>query len=282
MDGMTPLLETLIEIADEAATIVRRVYGEGCPVRFKGPNDPVTIADCLANQHICARLRASFPDCVLVAEESPPEEYATYRDAERLFFIDPLDGTREFVQRTGEFVVMIGYVEDARATAGIIHSPLDGRVWIGQLGIGAFGRIGAEPFKALQVATEEDPARSRILVSRSQNLPAARRLTQALGTSDLVAMGSAGLKGAGVAEGSADAYIGLGNAGKRWDVCAPDAIVSAAGGCFADTDGCSFDYRAQDLANLRGIVAGNPRLVQAILEKLGRGDPASADSSSRG
>ncbi len=281
MVRMTPLLDTLTEIAGEAAAIVRRIYSEGCAVRFKGPNDPVTIADCLANRHICDRLRARFPDCALVAEESLPEEYATYRTSERVFFIDPLDGTREFIQRTGEFVVMIGYLENDRATAGVIHSPLDDRVWIGQLGVGAYGRVGAGSFRALSVTAESDPARSRILVSRSQNAAAASHLTRTLGTQDLVAMGSAGLKGAGVAEGSADAYIGLGQAGKRWDVCAPDAIVTAAGGLFTDSDGNGFDYRAQDLTNTRGILAGNPPLFHAILEQLRRDDPSRAARSSR-
>ena len=100
-------LELLIAIAASAAVEVLRVYETPFQVDYKGPLDPVTAADRNANELICSQLTASFPDAAIVAEESAPETFANYRDHERVFFVDPVDGTNEFIQRNGEFVVMI-------------------------------------------------------------------------------------------------------------------------------------------------------------------------------
>jgi 3'(2'), 5'-bisphosphate nucleotidase len=262
------LLETLTEIASEASAMIMRIYAEDFEVDYKGPDDPVTHADRQANTHICTRLGALFPDSVIVAEESEPEGYAQYATAERVFFVDPVDGTREFVRRSGEFVVMIGYVEHGRAIAGVIQCPVDGRTWVGEVGAGAFLRQSGQDWTRISPSQIMDVTKSRILVSRSQSPTDAALLTQKLGSHTLLALGSAGLKGAGVAEGSADAYIAARYAGKRWDVCAPDAIISAAGGVCTDCYGDALDYRAADLSNCLGLVAANPTLHETIIRRL--------------
>lgn len=264
----SPLLETLAQIADEASAIVMRIYAQGFEVDYKGPNDPVTAADRLANTHICQRLGAVFPDSVIVAEESDPEGYAGYPTADRVFFVDPVDGTREFVRRSGEFVVMVGCVEKGRAVAGVIACPVDGRTWVGEVGTGAFLRQGRRSWTRISPSRTTDLAEARILVSRSQSAADAALLSRTLGSHAPQALGSAGLKGAGVAEGSADAYIAARHAGKRWDVCAPDAIISAAGGVCTDSRGNTLDYRAADLQNRLGLVAANPALHETIVHRL--------------
>ena len=108
------LVETLDGVAREAALLIREVYRTAFRVDFKGPRDPVTEADRGANALICERLSALFPDVPIVAEESDPQSFAGFRSAERIFFVDPLDGTREFVAKNGQFVVMIGYVDGAQ------------------------------------------------------------------------------------------------------------------------------------------------------------------------
>jgi 3'(2'), 5'-bisphosphate nucleotidase len=263
-----PLLETLTQIATEASALIMDIYAVGCGVEWKGPNDPVTIADRKANTLICQRLRALFPDAVVVAEESDPSTYAEYRTARRVFFVDPVDGTREFVRRSGEFVVMIGYVEDGHAVAGVIQSPVDGRTWVGAQGEGAFRTQPGAPWSPIFPSSTTEVARARILVSRSQSPADAAILTRKLGSHDLLALGSAGLKGASVADGTADAYIATRYAGKRWDVCAPDAIISAAGGVCSDLRGARLDYAALDLQNVGGLVASNGPLHDGILQRL--------------
>ncbi|HEY0463182.1 MAG TPA: inositol monophosphatase family protein, partial [Polyangiaceae bacterium] len=133
----TSIVGTLDAIAREAAVLILQVYATKFSVDFKAPRDPVTEADRQANELICERLSHLFPNVPIVAEESEPETFAGYRKADRIFFVDPLDGTREFVARNGEFVVMIGYVEGDRATASVIHAPVSGTSWLGELGHGA-------------------------------------------------------------------------------------------------------------------------------------------------
>ncbi len=262
------LVETLDGVAREAAALIRTVYATNFEVDFKAPRDPVTEADRQANALICERLAALFPGVPIVAEESEPEAFAGYRDAERIFFVDPLDGTREFVARNGEFVVMIGLVEGDRAIAGVIHAPELGVSWLGEVGQGA-ARVDAQGAKSpIQVTSVHALSEARIVGSRSHRNPALERALAGLGARELVALGSAGLKAAEVARGAADAYVAPHYAGKRWDACASDALITAAGGKLTNSNGELFDYRAARLDNDRGIVASNGRLHDAILERL--------------
>jgi 3'(2'), 5'-bisphosphate nucleotidase len=269
----TPLLRTLLEIARQAAEVVREIYEGAYDVEMKGPDDPVTTADKRANQIICDALRQAFPACPVVAEESEPTAYGDYRRAERFFLVDPVDGTREFVKRTGEFVVMLGCVEEHRATAGVIWSPTDGTRWAGLLGEGAVRAEADGPFRAISPSDLPEFADGTVLVSRAQGESEAARIREALGCTNLVAMGSAGLKGAAVADGRANAYVARKYAGKRWDACAPDAIVSAAGGLFSDSRGTPIDYRSEDLRNQFGLVASGERTHATIIARLNRGAP---------
>jgi len=264
----TPLLRTLLEIAERASELVLEVYATSFDVEMKGFDDPVTVADKRANEFICEALRGAFPGCPIVAEESDPAVYGDYRHAERIFFVDPVDGTREFVKRTGEFVVMLGCVEEQHAIAGVILAPTDQVRWAGQRGLGAHCARRDEPFCPISPSSLTELSRGRVLVSRAQGDAEAELIRAALGAPNLVAMGSAGLKGASVADGSADAYVARRYAGKRWDACAPDAIVSAAGGIFSDSKGEPIDYRTADLRNSRGLVATNQRTHAELIRRL--------------
>jgi 3'(2'), 5'-bisphosphate nucleotidase len=262
------LLETLDQIAREAAVLIREVYSTEFCVDFKAPRDPVTEADRRANELICERLAALFPGVPIVAEESEPAAFAGYRAAAQIFFVDPLDGTREFVAKNGEFVVMIGFVDGQRASASVIHAPESGVSWLGQVGQGAYQRAADGSSKAITVSDIQVLSEARVVGSRSHRNPALERALARLHARELVALGSAGLKAAAVARGAADAYVAPHYAGKRWDACAADALVTAAGGKLTNVDGDFFDYRAADLGNDRGIIASNGRLHDEILEKL--------------
>jgi 3'(2'), 5'-bisphosphate nucleotidase len=259
------LSQTLLDIFDavarEAAVLIREVYRTDFDVDFKGPRDPVTEADRRANDHICTRLAALFPGVPIVAEESEPASFSGYSSAERIFFVDPLDGTREFV-------VMIGFVDGKRALASVIHAPESGLSWLGQVGLGATQVDSAGSVTQIRVSETPSLAEARVVGSRSHRDPAVERALAALGAREIVALGSAGLKAAAVARGAADAYVAPHYAGKRWDACAADALITAAGGRLTDTDGEFFDYRAPNLGNDRGIVGSNARLHDAILTKL--------------
>jgi len=262
------LVETLDSVAREAAAIILQVYATEFGVDFKAPRDPVTEADRQANELICERLAALFPNVPIVAEESEPHTFAGYRTAERIFFVDPLDGTREFVARNGEFVVMIGLVDGERAVAGVIHAPVLGMSWLGEVGKGAHAVDAQGVRSAISVSDRARLSEARVVGSRSHRNPDLERTLATLGAHELIALGSAGLKGAAIARGIADAYVAPHYAGKRWDACASDALVTAAGGTLTNANGEPFDYRAPELDNDRGIVATNGLLHDAIIERL--------------
>lgn len=263
-------LERLASIARDAGQGILRIYAGHFQVDYKSPGDPVTNADRQANDLICARLTAEYPDAAIVAEESAPGSYAGYRASERVFFVDPLDGTREFVARNGQFVVMIGLLVEARPSLGVVYAPVSDTLWCGAQGVGAY-RIDANGQEAaLRVSEVSEPEAARVTVSRSHPSEHLKQVLQSINPRQIVPMGSAGLKGSHVAENSADAYLALGPSGKYWDACAMDAVVSAAGGYVTDARGEPLDYRSPALGLEHGILAANPALHQALVSRIPR------------
>ncbi|HEY7653441.1 MAG TPA: 3'(2'),5'-bisphosphate nucleotidase CysQ [Methylomirabilota bacterium] len=265
---MRALLETLLAVARSAAELILEAYDRPFDVQLKRDREPVTAADRRANAVICEALAEQFPGVPIVAEESHPETFRDFRSAPRVFFVDPLDGTREFVARNGEFAVMIGLLEGARAVAGAVHAPEARRSWVGAPGTGAWRVEPDGQWVPVRVSTVSDLRRSRLVASRSHRSVSLQRALTALGGAGVRALGSAGLKGAEIAQGSADAYVDTGTRTKRWDACAIDALVTAAGGRVTDTLGAPIDYRGPDLANRRGLLVTNGLVHDAILARL--------------
>jgi 3'(2'), 5'-bisphosphate nucleotidase len=203
-----------------------------------------------------------------VAEESDPKRFERYREADNIFFVDPIDGTQEFVDRTDEFVVMIGLVRNRQAVVGVIHSPVSGHIWAGEVGVGAIRMVSGASAESIATSDVAELAQSRVLVSRHERFERRSDAVRALGEVALHSVGSAGLKGAMVAEGQADAYVAPVHAGKRWDACALDALVTAAGGRVTDVFGRPIDYCGASLANDCGMVVSNGALHSSILERL--------------
>lgn len=261
---------TLVAIANEASGVVQSIYQRGFRVEYKGPSDPVTEADKAANELICERLSRAFPGTPIVAEESAPETFADFRSSERIFFVDPVDGTREFVERNDQFVVMLGLVEGDTAVVGIIQAPTTGEAWVGVVGAGAYRLARDGTRTPIRVSGTRELARAHVVSSRSHRTHALERALSSLGAAQISAVGSAGLKGARVATGEADVYVAPHYAGKRWDICPTDALVVAAGGRVTDARGKPMDYRGESLSNDLGIVLTNGALHAEVLERLAR------------
>jgi 3'(2'), 5'-bisphosphate nucleotidase len=261
-----PLLETMLRVASEASALVKQVYDSNFIVKYKAPRDPVTEADERANELICNRLRAAFPEIPVVAEESEEGSFADFRDHERVFFVDPVDGTRDFVAKNGEFVVMIGLLQEDRATHGVISAPVSNTSYAGVVGLGAWRYSGAER-TPIRVSERETLQSARVVSSRSRRNPALEQALEEYGAQRSV-LGSAGLKAVAIAEGDADLYLSLNRAGKRWDACACEALVTAAGGLFTDQHGHRMAYRAESRVNDRGVLAASRGLHQRVLELL--------------
>jgi 3'(2'), 5'-bisphosphate nucleotidase len=163
--------------------------------------------------------------------------------------------------------VMIGLLEGARAVASVIDAPARGDVFTAWVGQGAFReRDGSrEPIAVSEVASVQE---GRLVGSRSHRSPSLERALAALAPREVLVLGSAGLKGTLVAAGEVEAYVAPGYAGQRWDACAADALVTAAGGVLTDAHGERIDYRAESLRNDRGLLASNGHVHEALLRGL--------------
>lgn len=265
---MNEIVSLLAHLAERAAAEILDVYNAPFSVEFKGPKDPVTLADKRANELIVSALMREFPGVPIVAEESPAEDYAHYVGAERAFFIDPVDGTSEFVKKTGEFCIMLGYVERGQAVLGVIDAPVLGLRFEGVVGHGA--RVVSRDGSTRPLAVSALPfADGTAVVSRSHRSEATDAALDRVGIGQREPYGSAGLKAMRVADGSALLYLHAGYAGARWDAAAPEAIARAAGASYTDLFGSAYRYDEPALANDRGVLALPAARRDEALARLG-------------
>jgi 3'(2'), 5'-bisphosphate nucleotidase len=224
----SPLLETLIGAALAAGEEIEAIYAGNFASEMKLDGSPVTEADHRAEAIILAALGAAFPDIPVVAEEEAcagriPEL------ARRFFLVDPLDGTRSFVNRDGEFTVNIGLIDGGEPIAGVVYAPDKAALYFGAKGEGAFRRLGRGDAPAEPIAPATRTAGSlRGIGSRNHAAPGQAEKMAALGVTDFVPAGSS-LKFCLVADGSADVYPRWGRT-MEWDTAAGQAVLEAAGG----------------------------------------------------
>lgn len=262
--------EVALAAAREASEIVLGIYAAPFTVQYKGKDDPVTRADHESNALLCDRLSRAFPGMPIVAEESDPASYAGFASAEAVWFVDPVDGTREFVNKNGEFAVMLGLAEHGRATVSVITAPAWGRAFVGVVGEGAW-EVSADGRRTpIHVSSRDTLEGASVLVSRSRTQPQLAALASTMGGRAPVALGSSGLKAVLVATGDHDVYLQPGRAGMRWDACASDALVRAAGGELTDVGGTAIDYANPDIVNHNGLLATNGLLHRRVIEAFAK------------
>jgi 3'(2'), 5'-bisphosphate nucleotidase len=264
--------ETELAAAEGAALAAGEViaahYAKGeIAVESKSDRSPVTQADRDANAVIVEMLRAAFPADAILSEELPDDRA---RLAERrVWIVDPLDGTRDFVARTGQFSVHVGLAVDGAAVVGAVYQPVAKILYAAAAGAGAWRVEPATGRRTrLHVSDVAAPAWSRIGTSR---LNATSRITAFLAanrlTDNAVPMG-ASVKHMAVAAGELDAAINLSPGETEWDTCAPEVVIREAGGMFTDGDGAPFRYNRPDVNHYRGSVASNGATHAAWLELL--------------
>jgi 3'(2'), 5'-bisphosphate nucleotidase len=254
-----------VKLAREAGKILLEIYATDFGVEMKGESDPVTEADKRVNAFLSARLREAFPTDAIVAEESADKE--TPRNNGRCWFVDPLDGTKEFVAKNGEFSVMLGLAIEGEAALGVVYQPTTDKLWRGVVGDGAFLEQGDKTW-VLKPSDTSDPSKLRLVVSRSHRAPATDALVQKLGISSEQASGSVGLKVGLIAERKADLYVHLSGKTSAWDACAPEAVLRAAGGTFTDLAGKQIHYGGPALQNARGILACNRKSFDKVSQAV--------------
>lgn len=253
----TEWLEAVLFIAREASAAIMAVYDSEFAVEHKQDDSPLTLADREAHRVIVRGLTALTPHIPVLSEESPPEQhvFATRSAWPTLWLVDPLDGTREFVKRNGEFTVNIALIHRHRPVLGVIAVPATGVAYCGAHGLGA-QRIA--PQGAPETIRAQQPFRQVPVVvgSRSHAGDSLALVLKRLGPHDLCSVGSA-LKFCKVAEGAADFYPRLGPT-SEWDTAAGQAIVEAAGGGVFDLHGEPLSYNRRDtLLNPHFVAIGD-------------------------
>lgn len=237
------LLTGLIDAALEAGSAILDVYATDFAVAQKGDDSPVTEADERAEAIILAHLAKLIPDVPVVAEESVSAGRVPDLAGSQFILVDPLDGTREFASRNGEFTVNIALIEHGAPVVGVVYAPALGLIYTGVVGAGA-GMARVESGRLVdwrEARVREIPAEGlSVLASRSHCGPETETLLAKLPVAERVAAGSS-LKFCRVAEGAADFYPRLGPT-MEWDTAAGDAVLRAAGGRVVTLDGKSMTY----------------------------------------
>jgi 3'(2'), 5'-bisphosphate nucleotidase len=265
-------LAIAIAAAQDAAKIVMDVYATDFAVDYKHAREPVTVADRRVNDLLCDRISKAFPSDAIVAEESCPksqEQLANLTSQNRVWFIDPLDGTKEFISRNGEFAVMIGLAIDGDARLGIVATPIDNKVWVGVVGQGAYVLENGST-RELHVSKVDSLTDASLLVSRSHRPDNLLFAIHRLGVKREVACGSVGVKNSKIALGEADLYVNFYQQGgaKLWDGCAPEALLRAAGGAVTGVSGNPINYASSVLELADGMVCSNGRIHNDVIRAL--------------
>lgn len=220
-------LETLAHIAQEAGRAIMQVRAEGFEVMEKDDHSPLTRADLAAHETIVQGLAEHFPGVPVLSEEGRDMAFAERARWQRLFIVDPLDGTKEFVKELGEFCVCIALAEQGFPTLGAVHAPVWGKTYAGGLGLGAWRCEKGAAWEQISVRTP-DPTGYVVLASRSHPSPPTEQWLARVAVRERVSAGSA-LKFCLVAEGAADLYPRLGYT-REWDTAAGQAVLEGAGG----------------------------------------------------
>ena len=252
--NLTELVEPIVELSIKAGAAILEVYGTEFDVQAKDDESPLTQADLASHRVIMAGLEALTPELPVISEESGLQDFETRRQWQRYWLIDPLDGTKEFVKRNGEFTVNIALIESGRPVLGVVHVPVKGVTYTGCEGVGSTLRDDAGEERSISVATAT-ASPVRVVGSRSHRGASLDAMLERMGDVEMVPMGSS-LKFCLVAEGSADIYPRLGLT-SEWDTAAAQAVVEQAGGAVIELDGKPLAYNAkEDILNPHFLVLG--------------------------
>ncbi len=252
------LLDAACEIAREAGRAILEVYGRADFAVTRKPDDsPLTEADQVAHRIISEALEQLEAKLPVLSEESLPAEHAVRRQWKRYWLVDPLDGTKEFVKRNGEFTVNIALVDEQRAVLGAVYAPVLDRMYSGAVALGAWRTDGGHDPRPIAVRAEA-PSPLRVVGSRSHPAPELAAYLAGLPAHEITDMGSS-LKICLVAEGAADIYPRLGPT-SEWDTAAAQAILESAGGRMIDLAGRPLRYNSKDeLLNPHFLAFGDQR-----------------------
>jgi 3'(2'), 5'-bisphosphate nucleotidase len=262
--------QVAMQLALQAGDLVRGFWGTDLTVDKKKGDEPVTIADHQANDLLVAGLRQAFPGDAILSEEIPDD--GSRLNNRRVWMVDPIDGTRDFIAGDTGFAVMVGLAIDGRPRVGVLVMPASRESFLGVVGLGgdhqAWKQSGSGERQPLRTTELAAPPGIRLVASKTHRTRDVDHFRRALAIEDEVNVGSVGLKVAMVADARRDLYVYPGSRTKLWDTCGPEAVLVAAGGRLTDVNGQPLDYTQPDLQNARGIVASNGPLHDLVIQAL--------------
>lgn len=261
-------LDAALEAARQAGKAILDQYARFQAIA-NAPADITTAADHQAQGIILAHLHGVFPTDALCAEESTGRPEGAPSEGSRLWVVDPIDGTRGFARKNGEFSVMIGFVVNGRPTVGVVYEPALRRLTYAARDSGCWRRDGegTEPV-ACQVSDQTELSKAALTQSRSKQGAPPSPYVQALRPARLVETYSAGIKMALVARAEADLYVNDYPKFHDWDICAGHVLVEEAGGRVTGLQGGELQYGLPGAPQQLGLLASNHRLYPAALAAI--------------
>jgi len=245
-------------IVARAGAAIMRIYDSGFTVQHKEDNSPLTLADLESQRVIIEGLTTVTPGVPILSEESAQAPWAERQAWRELWVVDPLDGTREFVKRNGEFTVNIALVVDHEPVLGVVYAPAKGLLYWGGAGIGAFSRHDGAAEAPIRVADPQRPL--RVVGSRSHLSPQTAAYLARLEPHVMTGIGSS-LKFCLIADGKADLYPRFGPT-SEWDTAAGQALLEAAGGRVTLLDGHRLRYNCREsVINGDFLAFSNPSVL---------------------
>jgi 3'(2'), 5'-bisphosphate nucleotidase len=275
-------MEAAIAAAFRAGKKILEVYGtEDFQVEFKSDDQPVSLADKLSNIELCSLLHTTFPTYGILTEEgvestanqkledSLQKSYQTWKTCEFVWVIDPLDGTKDFIKRTGEFGVHIGLIKNGQPILGVNYYPATNVMYQAIKDEGAYKCFGNKS-QRIFIRDVQNLKEMVIVASASSPDPKLQEFTREQQWNEPLKIGSLGLKLCLIAEGSADLYVLLNNKAKFWDVCSPQVILEEAGGRITDLNCKPLNYSSGKINFETGIIATNGKIHEPVVRLLQR------------
>jgi 3'(2'), 5'-bisphosphate nucleotidase len=263
-------IEVATELARAAGAVLLEHYHSPFLIEQKinalDESEEVTAADRESNELIVTRLRQEFPDDGILAEESIDTDRRL--EKERVWLIDPMDGTKNFIARDGDFAVQIGLAENGEAVAGVVYQPVRDVLYRAARNGGSWIEEKAQPATRMSVSSRTQPNEMVLASSRSHRGPRMDSVVSAFGFKNEMRRGSVGIKMGLIAEQDADLYFHLSPSTKQWDTCGPEIILVEAGGKVTDLFGQPLHYNGVRIDNRNGIVATNGAAHQMVIENL--------------
>lgn len=262
---MDNIIDKVKKIVRQAGEIVMDIYSQEFDIETKDDDSPVTQADLISDKIILEGLEQfGYP---ILSEESVDDLKRLKSD--RVWIVDSLDGTTDFIQKTGEFSIMVGLVEYNKPILGFVYLPVKDKLYYAISGEGCYLKMAGKT-KRMSVTKYNDFKKLRLVVSRNHLKPEDEKKARDMGIEKLKKSGSNGIKMGLIAEGEAEIFYNTTNKMSQWDSCGPEIILTEAGGRVTDMEGNKIIYNTENIMLEKGLVASNGFLHNQIINNLNK------------